>query len=282
MKSKGIPYNQLTENHKEQIIELYYKNVSFEDIHKMLGVSMRSVSRVLKEAGINTRLKNRYTLNHDYFEEIDTEEKAYWLGFLYADGFVGNEKYNNIVLSLKQSDIGHIEKFAKAISYTGDIRITKRGNSFKPTSKQAIINFSSKKMASDLRHWGLFPGKSTKMKKFPSINKELIRHFIRGYFDGDGSISCYRNITRKKGKTYIYQKPNISIIGTESFIKEMATYLPHETRFIESHSENMIYLLATGKKPVYTIMSYLYNNATIYLERKFNKWLEIAPLCRNA
>ena len=87
-----IPYNKLTQFNKQEIINLYYaeKGLSFKEIAVKINVSERAVSRVLREANINTRLKNKYVINNEnYFDCIDTEFKAYILGFICADGYVG-------------------------------------------------------------------------------------------------------------------------------------------------------------------------------------------------
>ncbi len=120
-------YNQLTSEDKENIVEYYYLNtdISMDNIAKNLNISRRSISRVLQERDINTRLKNRYLLNENYFDKIDTEAKAYILGFIYADGFVGSEKFNNIVISINDLEI--LEFIAEELKFTGKIRKTKKG-----------------------------------------------------------------------------------------------------------------------------------------------------------
>jgi predicted DNA-binding protein YlxM (UPF0122 family) len=120
-------YKNLNSNDKKCIVEYYYnnKNKSFEEISIDLKVSKRSVSRVLVEFGINTKLKNRYTLNENYFDNIDTQEKAYILGFIYADGFVGGIEHNNIVISVNDKQI--LDDIANEFQFTGNIRKTKKG-----------------------------------------------------------------------------------------------------------------------------------------------------------
>lgn len=215
-------YNQLSDEEKSKIVEYYYnnKNVKMDDISKNINISRRAVSRVLREMGINTRLKNRYLLNHNYFDEIDTEAKAYILGFIYADGFVGNEHYNNIVISINDYDI--VKCIAKEIEFTGTIRKTKKGG-FKNSRSGYSLNFSSKIMADTLRKIGLYPNKSLTISELPNIQKRLMRHFIRGYFDGDGSILLSHNSSYYRNgnvvKKYIYPTYNFNILGTENFFE---------------------------------------------------------------
>ena len=272
------PYNELKSQDKKDIISMYYENHAFTDISEHLNVSRRSVSRVLKEASINTRLKNRYTLNESYFETIDTEKKAYWLGFLYADGYVGNNNYNNVVLS--SIDQEHIQKFSDDIEYTGNLR--KRVGGFEGSKEQLVINFSSEKMTSDLRNIGLYPGKSTTMESFPEIDSDLVNHFIRGYFDGDGSVYEQRSTSYHKDKMYEYQRNIVSIIGTYKFLMEILEHLPMMHRIRKSKTESMFYIEYYGRHDFEDIYDYLYKNATIYLDRKFNKFETLlAPLKSN-
>lgn len=262
------PYSKLSEQDKQVIISMYYKNVPFQNISSELNVSKRSVPRVLKEAGINTSLKNRYTLNDDYFESINTEKKAYWLGFIYADGYVGDNKYNNVVIS--SIDHEHIQKFAEDIEYSGGLR--KRTGGYEGSQEQTVINFSNAKMTTDLRNLGLYPGKSKTMTSFPRIDNSLVPHFIRGYFDGDGSVYTARSTSYYKNKLYEYEKRMISFIGTSDFIKEIHEYIPMMHRIRESKTDNMVYIEYYGQKEFYSIYDYLYKDATVYLERKFDKF----------
>lgn len=268
-----IPYNLITENNKKNIIETFYdrKELSFKEISDLLGF----ISRVLKENNINTKRKNRYILNENYFNHIDTQDKAYILGLLYADGFVGDEHYNNVVLGMKDKDI--IEKIAKCIDYSGEIKKGNKGG-FKNSTYSYIINFSSKIMTNDLRRYGLYPNKSLTMKYFPLIPKELERHFIRGYFDGDGTVVLSKNSSYYKGKDFIkkYEYPTIQIgfLGTESFVEKLAEKMCLKNCIIINTKTPLIKeLRISSKKESFRIFQFLYDDADIFLERKYKKWL---------
>lgn len=272
-------YRELNGYDKYKIVNYYYKNkgVCMGDISKKLNVSDRAVRRVLKEEGINTRLKNRYVLDECYFACIDTEAKAYILGFIYADGFVGDENHNNIVVSINDLEI--LEFMANELQFTGDIRRTKKGG-FENSKEGYSLNFSSKIMATRLREIGLYPNKSLTMDKLPNIDKALIRHFIRGYFDGDGSIILSHNTSYYKANEgiikYIYPTYCFMILGTESFLNE----IKRETKFnyvklYDTKTEKIKCLKINAKKEFDNIFNYLYDKSTIKLERKYNKWNEI-------
>lgn len=269
-------YKDLNIDDKKCMVEYYYnnKNKSFEEISKDLKVSRRSVSRILCEAGINTRLKNRYTLNENYFDKIDTESKAYILGFIYADGFVGDIKYNNIVVSVNDKEI--LDYIAKEIEFTGNIRRTNKGG-FNNSKPGYSLNFSSRIMADSLRNLGLYPNKSLTLTKLPKIKNELIRHFIRGYFDGDGSIvlshnTAYHNvggvIKKYRYPTYIF-----SILGTKEFLNEINDLANFKySKIFDTRTEEIKCLKICAKREFEYIFQYLYKDSTIKLTRKFEKW----------
>ena len=272
-------YNELSNEEKNKIVEYYYnnKNVSMDNISKEINISRRAVRRVLREKGINTRLKNRYLLNDNYFNEIDTEAKAYILGFIYADGFVGDEKYNNIVISINDYDI--LQWMAKEIEFTGTIRNTKKGG-FENSKSGYSLNFSSKIMANRLREIGLYPNKSLTISELPKISNELMRHFVRGYFDGDGSILLSHNSSYYRNgnivKKYIYPTYNFSILGTENFLKSIAKEANFNyAKIRDTKTKEIKSLNICAKKEFDNIFNYLYLNSTIKLERKYNKWNEI-------
>lgn len=272
-----IPYNLLTDNDKKKIIDVFYnkKKLCFKEISDLLRFSERAISRVLKESNINTKRKNRYTLNENYFNKIDNQNKAYILGLLYADGFVGDEHYNNIVLGMKDKEI--VEKVAECIQYDGLIRKGNKGG-FENSTYSYILNISSKIMAEDLRSLGLYPNKSLNMSKFPLIQKDLERHFIRGYFDGDGSVVLSRNSSYYKSETldkkYEYTTITISFLGTENFLKEIVEKMSLKSYSIRNTKTSLIKeLRVSSKKESIRIFELLYENAEVFLERKYYKWL---------
>lgn len=140
----------------------------------------------------HSQANRRYIFNHNFFETINTEQKAYFLGFILTDGYVGDK---DIVFELKSVDKHIIETFINAIEGNNKIHeITRRGNNF---SRQGCVtsrlNFRSDKMVSDLKTLGIQRGKTFNINIL-KLPVHLERHFWRGVLDGDGYISCY---TRK-------------------------------------------------------------------------------------
>lgn len=162
----------------------------------------------------------------------------------------------NFEISLQASDSLHLEKFKNFISYEKEVVID---------SFRCRIMLANKHFWTTLNNYGCTPRKSLTLE-FPNISifkdSSLIRHFIRGYFDGDGSFSRYVNHTSVT--------PSISLIGTKSFIDNILHYsqingiIYHNKR----HSENTI-SIRYNKSEGIQFINYLYLNSTIYLDRKY-------------
>ena len=163
------------------VIEKYNEVKNIKKVAKSFGVSTRPIKRILDKNNIHLT-NRRYDVNHNYFEDIDCEEKAYWLGFLYADGCVRKSKSGSqLVLKLSIKDEGHLYKFKEniesghKINYSESNVITKKGNL--STSKNCSIRVNSNKMIEGLIRQGCVPRKTFTIQT-PNINDDLICLFI--------------------------------------------------------------------------------------------------------
>lgn len=257
---------------EEVVKKLYLTGNSAYTISKIFKCSEGAIQKVVKRLGIMRshseacrKRTNKPTgiKNESFFESIDTEEKAYWLGFLMADGCV-NLKANRVQLALAETE--PLEKFKKSIKSNQEIK--------KYTRKDGHVSYrfdtTSEKMCNDLIKHGCIPNK-THILKFPQIKKELVHHLIRGYFDGDGSI-----FFNKPKVNYI--KPTICIVGNEDFLKGLKENL-NMTEYNMSlrirHPErnnNIRFFTLDGKRACKKFFNFVYKDATIYLERKYLKF----------
>ena len=200
---------------------------------------------------------------NDFFKVIDTEEKAYWLGFIYADGCVTkNDKC--LILELSAKDYDHIVKFQNAIKSTHNIKLYARNN-----YKYARLTIGCKEMVLDLKQKGCISHKSLLLVfPFCHIPDELISHFIRGYYDGDGCLSVTSNIKGTKKRTDY----TLSFLGTKEMLDGINKYLPIN---MPIKKEMRIYRMRNqSKKVINDILSFLYQDASVYLERKYKKYIE--------
>lgn len=264
---------ELTLEEKEKIIKYYYDNphINVKEINKKLKLTNRTMKNLFKEFNINSHKKNRYTINESFFDNIDCELKAYLLGYLFADGFVGDKKYNNIVFSQKEEDAESVELLKKSIKYTGKLRISEPGpKTFNNAQNQIVINFSSKHMANTLRNYGLL--KKELYTSFPELNSDLIRHFIRGYFDGDGSIS----LTKSRYKDNIYYRGALNFIINKNLINFFLSLFSNVHFTIDqSKTDYMVYLKCSSKKDTKFFYDYFYKDSKYFLSRKKKKFDEI-------
>lgn len=247
--------------------QMYLEGKSLTQIGKELHMDRGRLSTNLKADGIEIINKQNLTkFNENFFDEIDTEEKAYWLGFLYADGAVSSSK-NTIELSLKSSDIHHLEKFRDALGFSQDKHIFQ-------DDIRCRIEITNKHLKQSLIKLGCVPRKSLVLT-FPS--KEILPDiflydFIRGYVDGDGSVMIGKNHKNE------YVKPRLSMLGTKEFLAEMIERAQWKKVKIQ-HPSNA-YSVEWSGKYVLNYLDQLYANATIYLDRKFKKYMTLSN-CRS-
>jgi hypothetical protein len=244
------------------IIDLYNTGLSCQKIANQLNVSESFISKKLKELNITKRSNSIYRRrpwNENFFNKIDNEEKAYWLGFLYADGCVHDKPNGQKLTTLVVKDEEVIEKFIKALK--GNFKVKKYKDTYG-------VYLTSKIMFDDLCKLGCVPRKSL-ILKFPTINSKLIPHFIRGYFDGDGSVYTYT----RKGKIKDYKGIGVGICGTEELLKTLVQYAPINLPKKDKRKLcNVWYSSLSGPNKTLFFYNYLYKDASVWLDRKKNKF----------
>ena len=243
-------------------------------IQKKYGFKRATISKHLKNRGYEVvHTLNRSCVNEHIFDEIDTEEKAYWLGFLYADGCVVNAK-PRIELSLSDKDTEHLNKYIKFLDFDRTPLLKKNGLDKNGNQLYLYsVGFSSHHMKEVLIEKGCTPRKSLTLE-FPKEeifkSKDLIRHFIRGYCDGDGCLGIYQ----KLGNGMITE---ISFVGTENFLKGIQTYVGINGNLKNKSSENynnLAFKLHYTNAKARVVARKLYENSNMYLNRKYNIYKE--------
>lgn len=234
-------------------------------------------------------MKITYTFNENYFELIDTEDKAYYLGLMYADGQNNNEG-NYVRLSLGEEDKHILESFVKYLGGDNKLGFIELNNKNINWSNQYYLQLSRKKISDDLTNLGCIQNKTNSVI-FPNerqLNKNLIRHFIRGYFDGDGSVWCgKRKIMLVKDRKHskgernrIIQNVKFTITGTIDMIDNIQNVLVSELNFkknkinVSKKIENCVTLEYSGRVQLKKFYEYIYNDSEIYLIRKKLKFEE--------
>jgi len=216
----------------------------------------------------------KHNFNEDFFENITTEKQAYWLGFICADGYI-NARGNTVGITLDIKDEGHLIKFLKDLdSNQLSLKYDKESfnKNYRETDK-ALLRLYSRKMHSDLMKLGLTNKKSTDLKPLNlDLPEELINHFIRGYFDGDG---CVFEHTIKYGKfkekeCYI---GGFTFVGTFEFLTYINTKLPFKVKSLrwDKRTLGSYTLYVASKKRFKLLEEFLYRNSTTSLDRKREK-----------
>jgi LAGLIDADG-like domain len=250
-----LDYRQLKLEHKQQIISAFNCGMECREIPYHLNVSERAVARVLKEADINTKRRNRYTLNEGYFDVIDSQNKAYLLGLIAADGCVTKSNY----VAFESIDKELTEMLSKELKYSGEIKIIQHQN-YAPHYR---INFSSEKLASSLYSYGIIPGRTFSGETyFPS--SKYLQSYVLGYFDGDGC--AYANKGRSGGL--------VCIVGSLEFTCELARQLGMGS--IQQHQLKKVYYWRIfSRKNIQAFYDLVYQYPKLGLQRKKTKIEEI-------
>lgn len=244
-------------------LKTHYKEMTYKEIAEQLHRTKTAVDIKVNTLGLK---KEKYTYDRNYFETIDSADKAYWLGFIHADGSVSiNDKLNSCELSIKLQgkDIDHLRKFNKCIN--GNNRIDTFNRECNLNGKffdGCQIRLYSEKIVHDLSKYGIVPNKSLVIG-FPNLPTSLIPDFIRGVFDGDGCI-C-------KNKTYV--KCDFTS-GSNQFVNElrMVLYDYGIKSYICQDSNTGVYrLIIGGMQNCDNFLHLIYDGANIYLDRKYNK-----------
>lgn len=252
---------------KSEIIPLYNSGTSINKLMKLFHLGKRTISNGLKELGIE--VKNTHTeikFNDHIFDVIDTEEKAYWLGFIWADGNIKTPKNSSgyrLTITLQESDYEHLVKFNNFIGHK-NLNI----KSHKANTKKFSWYADSKHLWNTLNSYGCTPNKSLTLT-FPElsvfVDKSLVRHFIRGYFDGDGCLT----FSTRKG----YIVPSLSLLGTLDIVNNIKMYSNLNEALVRTrHGKNDYYELKLDLSESKLFMEYLYEDCNIYLDRKYNRY----------
>lgn len=268
----AISINKVSEEIKQKIIKDYQNNISLRNLEKKYNVSRSTISLYLEREGIKKIKGNHYRKyfhDEDFFEKIDSEEKAYWLGFMFADGYiVDNEKrygQDAFGLALAKDSIDSLEKFKKSIKATNPITWD---TSKKGSQPQGRLLMRSQKTVNDLIDKGCVKQKSLILRPPKNIPDDLIRHFIRGFFDGDGSLIKYERT--KNSIAY-----SINITSTYEMVKWIKQVFQMGQIFPEKRREQTWYFTVGGNQQVIKLYHYLYDEATIWMDRKYNRFQEL-------
>ncbi|MGL4847912.1 MAG: LAGLIDADG family homing endonuclease [Clostridium sp.] len=261
-------YKMGTKKLEKEIIELYKRGLSLSQVAQKTGYkSPNTIRNILKKYNIETRGKSGYKepFNEDFFENIDSEEKAYFLGYMMADGNVYERSDSSpcVRIELSNKDRYILEKFQECLDLKDKVKYTRKNCS--------VLRIHSKKMFDDLNRWGIVPQKTKHetMKKLNFLDKDVIRHFIRGFFDGDGWVTNTTSHGKRKGS-----RKCIGFCSNKKMLEELMEFLNKkiDTKILKvTERRGCSMILYSSKKDTQALIKYFYENSTIFLTRKFNE-----------
>ena len=242
---------------------------SLSSIEKNMRYPRHALSMMLQSEGYEIkRCGQKYHYNDTYFETIDTEEKAYWLGFLYADGEIDSVGRYCLRLGLSIKDYYHVKRLRDILAPDIPIMTYDALNSQTQKYHRATrVSFCSKKLVLSLIKKGCTQAKEqTLSMPYEYIPEDLLRHFIRGFFDGDGCAFI------SKGKVmidFLSASPQIIYDIQDKLVKDIKiakNKICSRKRFDRSMT---LYSFRNAKqKDIVNLYHYFYDDATIFLKRK--------------
>ena len=197
---------------RKSVLRDLREGISVVDIAKAFNVDRNTIYNRLRKWRVQPKIER---FNHSFFEYINNESKAYWLGFLMADGCVSVSQNPKVAIGLQSKDAQHLAEWHYAIQSHN--RLCYKSNA------SVLSTHYSQKMCDDLIKLGCTPRKSLTLQ-FPSVLKHLEHHFVRGYFDGDGCASWHN----KNNPTW---QLRLSFVGTLNFLQKLQSIVGITNKF---------------------------------------------------
>lgn len=270
---------KISQNEIECIITLYDQGVSTTKIGVKLGIYHKTIAFILKDHNIminQSKSIRKYTLDDKYFDTIDSPDKAYILGLLYADGY-NNEDKGEIRLSLNEYDKDILQQIAECIHYSKPLMFVKcddkvASNGF-VSKNMYTLDIYNRHMSDMLAKHGIVQNKSL-ILSFPSFLKEsLYSHFLRGYFDGDGSY-CHRYANKYGWRDIVtFTSTNDFCQKAKEIINQYSLARGGGIYDASCHNGVTKVLSFSGRTQVKNLLDWLYQDAYLYLDRKHQLYL---------
>lgn len=261
--------NNKVNNEIDTIIKMYQKGLSLKAISDIYECCPNTIKKKLLQNGVRMRSRAGFKpeWNENYFETIDTEFKAYFLGFLMTDGNVSKRDDSSpcIRLQIQTSDKYILEILKSELNTQNKIELNVRKN-----SSMSELRVHSDIMFKHLNEYGVIPRK-TGFEQFPKekIPYNLQKHFIRGAFDGDGWVTLTKHgINAKK-------RLNVGFCGNYKFMTDIRDYLSQELNLYKVNvleRQSVSQIIFSSFHDVKMLYNYFYKDSTIHLTRKKDKF----------
>jgi len=258
------PLKAFSEAQESWICEAHSKGMSYRELSQLFGVATGTVYNVLKRHGVDTT-HHKLHIDDLFFERIDTLEKAYWLGFITADGYICKGKLFRLVLS--SVDEPHLEKIKSALHYEGIIRSRVRDR-----YSQSALQVYNKTFVTYL-------GKALDRNKIVVMPRDLLSHFVRGLIDGDGCTAFH--VYKPTGRHYLL----VNLCAKKSFLMDFVHKIPFNytgSFYPSSKNGDVCRIQFSGFKAL-SLLNWMYKDSTdsTRLDRKYERYLKALSLAKS-
>ncbi len=260
---------------RKEIANLYNSGLSCLKLSKTFNKSFATILKYVREFGVIVRPARETALKYEFnefcFSEIDSPEKAYWLGFIIADGSI-NSKGNNLKLTLSSKDVNHLEKFKIFLKSNHPIKTYKLSSGYKIGASSSEIRIFSPILIDSLKALHILQNKTFTVK-IPKIPTVLNRHLLRGLLDGDGWVSLARSNTPVSLE--------VGICGNSFVMNWFSGVLTGLNIKHKITPDKSIFRIRITNKRSIKLLEWLYKDASVYMDRKYNNFLEYLALQLN-
>lgn len=268
-RKRKAPRESFTERERKELIADYISGVEIPELTEKYDCNPNQIRKCLIDSNVKIRTRSqccrKYQINENYFDQIDNQDKAYILGFLYADGTNASnysKKYYRIDLTLQMRDAYILDRIREKLAYEKQYRIYTRKSDGRSYARLEIKN---KQIAIKLNELGILKNK-TFITQFPKwLRKDLIPHFIRGLLDGDGCIS-------KDLKTVQFAGSDKMIDDLIDLFEEYLGFSAHAVRIKHSPGISSVAIARIDRRV--KLLNWIYENADLKLERKYDLYLK--------
>ena len=275
-------YLQFSYDDVLQMHNMYLSGISRIDIAEKYNICADSVYNLFLKYNFKVKsishAKQLYNINENYFDVIDTPNKAYIIGLLYADGCNMTNK-REITLSLQEKDKHILERIKDELEYTGPLKFINYNSKNEKHQNQYKLDITNKHMSKVLNDLGVWKNKSLILEWPEWLDEKLYSHFVRGYFDGDGCLYLGKNNCG----------PAVSFVGTDMFLTKLSDIVEQKLdvdlyvkdagpRYKSVTKEAKIY----NRDGIFTFLNWIYKDADLMLVRKYDKYQQFLNNMNNS
>ncbi len=269
-----MPNKFIPQEHRDATVAAYLAGATAKEAAAQFGYSYMACIFALRQRGIEPRTNGethrRYRLDKAFFKTINTEDKAYWLGFLTADGKIGDD---HVKLALQEQDAEHLYKFTSSLRSNHPVVLRERTIQVK-VYHYAEVWIGSTRLVAALKRLGVGERKSFVVSPCEEVPVDLLPHYWRGVFDGDGTIA--QTWGRRLGAI----KWTVALVGNKEIVSGFEAFMQQCTGWearveLDKPGSHIFKVRYSGVALPQAILHVLYHNATIFLERKYHLMTDV-------